>query len=96
MMPMRAFFANPGLLGPTGQTRGAQKGLASLPKKRIVCRGWTASTVYFFQTQVKSMNKFKMSQIRDKSALYYAVGIGVFSAFFFVVLVIAELVSRNS
>jgi hypothetical protein len=42
------------------------------------------------------MNKFKMSQIRDKSALYYAVGIGVFSAFFFVVLVIAELVSRNS
>lgn len=42
------------------------------------------------------MNKFKMSQIRDKSAVYYAVGIAVFSAFFFVVVIIADLVSRNS
>ena len=49
-----------------------------------------------FQTQVKTMNKFKMSQIRNKSGVYYAVGIAVFSAFFFVMVVIAELVNRNS
>lgn len=48
------------------------------------------------QTQVKTMNKFKMSQIRNKSGVYYAVGIAVFSAFFFVMVVIAELVNRNS
>lgn len=47
-------------------------------------------------TQVKTMNKFKMSQIRNKSGVYYAVGIAVFSAFFFVLVVIAELVNRNS
>ena len=48
------------------------------------------------QTQVKTMNKFKMSQIRNKSGVYYAVGIAVFSAFFFVMVVISELVNRNS
>lgn len=42
------------------------------------------------------MNKLKMSQIRQKSAVYYAVGIALFSGFFIVVAVIAELVSRNS
>jgi hypothetical protein len=45
---------------------------------------------------VSPMNKFKMTQIRNKSAVYYAVGIAVFSGFFFVVVVIADLVSRNS
>jgi hypothetical protein len=52
--------------------------------------------VVFLRTKVSPMNKFKMSQIRNKSAVYYAVGIAVFSGFFFVVAVIAELVSRNS
>lgn len=42
------------------------------------------------------MNKLKMSQIRQKTGRYYAVGIAVFSAFFIVVAVIAVLVSRNS
>lgn len=42
------------------------------------------------------MNKLKMSQIRNKSAVYYAVGIVVFSGFFIAVSVIAELVVRNS
>lgn len=42
------------------------------------------------------MNKLKMSQIRKKSGIYYAVGIAVFSSFFIVVAVVVELVSRNS
>jgi hypothetical protein len=42
------------------------------------------------------MNKLSMSQIRQKSGRYYAVGIAVFSAFFVVVAVIAQLIASNS
>jgi hypothetical protein len=42
------------------------------------------------------MNKLSMSQIRQQSAVFYAVGIAVFSSFFIVVAVIVELVQRNS
>jgi len=42
------------------------------------------------------MNKLSMSQIRQKSGLYYAVGITLFSSFFVVVAVIAKLINSNS
>ena len=42
------------------------------------------------------MNKLSMSQIRQKSGVYYAVGITVFSSFFVVIAVIAKLISSNS
>jgi hypothetical protein len=42
------------------------------------------------------MNKLKISKIRNISAGYYAVGIIIFSAVLGVLLVIAELVNRNS
>jgi hypothetical protein len=42
------------------------------------------------------MNKLTISQIRQKSALYYAVGITLFSSFFVVIAVIAQLISSNS
>lgn len=42
------------------------------------------------------MNKLKISKIRNISAVYYALGIFVFSAFFGVLAVIVELVQRNS
>lgn len=42
------------------------------------------------------MNKLTVSQIRQRSAAYYAVGIAAFSAFFIVVAVIVVLVQRNS
>lgn len=42
------------------------------------------------------MNKLKISQIRQKSVLYYAVGITVFSSFFVVIVVIAKLIASNS
>lgn len=42
------------------------------------------------------MNKLTMSQIRKKSVRYYAVGIAVFSSFFVVVVVIAQLIASNS
>jgi hypothetical protein len=42
------------------------------------------------------MNKLKISQIKNRSAGYYAVGIVVFSAFFGILAVIMELVNRNS
>jgi hypothetical protein len=37
-----------------------------------------------------------MSQIRQKSGVYYALGITVFSSFFVVIAVIAKLISSNS
>ena len=42
------------------------------------------------------MNKLTISQIRQKSGLYYAVGIALFSSFFMVIVVIAKLISSNS
>jgi hypothetical protein len=42
------------------------------------------------------MNKLKISNIRNISARYYAVGILVFSAVLCVIAVIVELVNRNS
>ncbi|WP_255417794.1 hypothetical protein [Limnohabitans sp. Jir72] len=42
------------------------------------------------------MNKLTISQIRQKSGRYYAIGIAVFSSFFVVIAVIAQLVSSNS
>jgi len=42
------------------------------------------------------MNKLKISNIRNISARYYAVGILVFSAVLGVIAVIVELVNRNS
>lgn len=42
------------------------------------------------------MKKLTIAQVRQKSGLYYAVGIAVFSSFFVVVAVIAELIARNS
>ncbi|MFY7858659.1 MAG: hypothetical protein ACOVQO_03160 [Limnohabitans sp.] len=42
------------------------------------------------------MNKLSISQIRQKSGLYYAVGIGIFSSLFVVVVVIAKIVASNS
>lgn len=42
------------------------------------------------------MNKLSVSQIRHQSAVYYAVGIAAFSAFFAVLAVIVVLVQRNS
>ena len=42
------------------------------------------------------MNKLKISQIRNMSAGYYAVGILVFSAVLGILAVIVELVQRNS
>lgn len=42
------------------------------------------------------MNKLKISKIRNMSAGYYAVGILVFSAALGVLVVIVELVNRNS
>lgn len=42
------------------------------------------------------MNKLSMSQIRQKSGRYYAVGIAVFSSFFVVIAVIAQLIASNS
>jgi hypothetical protein len=44
----------------------------------------------------QTMNKLKISQIKNRSAGYYAVGIVVFSAFFGILAVIMELVNRNS
>lgn len=44
----------------------------------------------------RMMNKLKISKIRNTSARYYAVGIGVFSAVLCVLAVIVELVKRNS
>lgn len=49
----------------------------------------------FFHT-FDTMNKLTMSQIRQKSGLYYAVGIAVFSSFFVVIAVIAQLIASNS
>jgi hypothetical protein len=43
-----------------------------------------------------AMNKLNMTQIKQVSARYYAVGICVFSAAFGILAVIAELVKRNS
>lgn len=42
------------------------------------------------------MNKLSISQIRQKSARYYAVGIAVFSSVFVVIAVIAQLIASNS
>jgi hypothetical protein len=42
------------------------------------------------------MNKLKITKIRNLSAGYYALGIGIFSAVFFVLALIVELVQRNS
>lgn len=42
------------------------------------------------------MNKLSMSQIKNKSGVYYAVGIALFSAVLVVMAVIVELVQRNS
>ena len=42
------------------------------------------------------MNKLKISNIRNISAGYYAVGIFVFSTVLCVVAVVVELVNRNS
>jgi hypothetical protein len=42
------------------------------------------------------MNKLKISNIRNISARYYAVGILGFSAVLCVIAVIVELVNRNS
>jgi hypothetical protein len=43
-----------------------------------------------------TMNKLSISQIRQKSGLYYAVGIAIFSSLFVVVVVIAKIVASNS
>lgn len=42
------------------------------------------------------MNKLKIREIRKRSALYYAVGIGVFSSFLIALVVLVELAVRNS
>jgi hypothetical protein len=42
------------------------------------------------------MNKLTISQIRQKSVTYYAVGIALFSSFFVVIAVIAKLIASNS
>ncbi len=42
------------------------------------------------------MNKLKISNIRNISAGYYAVGIFVFSIVLCVIAVLVELVNRNS
>lgn len=49
-----------------------------------------------FSNRIDIMNKLSVSQIRHQSAVYYAVGIAAFSAFFVVLAVIVELVQRNS
>jgi hypothetical protein len=43
-----------------------------------------------------NMKKLSISQIRQKSGLYYAVGIALFSSAFVVVVVIAKIVASNS
>lgn len=42
------------------------------------------------------MNKLSMSKIKTKSGFYYALGIAVFSAVLIILVVIVELVQRNS
>ncbi len=42
------------------------------------------------------MNKLSVSQIRQKSGLYYAVGIAIFSSVFVVIAVVAKIVISNS
>ncbi len=49
-----------------------------------------------FLNKVVTMNKLTISQIRQKSVTYYAVGIALFSSFFVVIAVIAKLISSNS
>lgn len=54
------------------------------------------SKLIVLSNEVKNVKKFNMSQIKNKFAIYYAIGIAVFSGFFFVVLAISLLVNRNS
>jgi len=49
-----------------------------------------------FYNKVETMNKLTISQIRQKSITYYAVGIALFSSFFVVIAVIAKLIASNS
>jgi len=42
------------------------------------------------------MKKTRMSLIRNKAGLIYAIGIIGFSVFFIIIAIIAELISRNS